>query len=93
MHEQAEGGGEVGKLTKFQSHVFIARTTGDLPNELKSEFDLERKRPNPRARKKMAKKRQEAEGGEFEKREPSKRAALWRQRAQAAKKTATQQGQ
>jgi hypothetical protein len=34
----------------------------------------------------MAKKRQALEGGEFEKREPSKRAAIWRQRAQAAKK-------
>ena len=90
LHEdQSEGDG---RAAKFHSRVFIARTTGDLPRELKSEFDLERKRPNPRARKKMAKKRQamdEAVGGAGMPRPPpSKRAALWRQRAQAQRKQA-----
>lgn len=81
------------RLATFQAHVFIARTTGDLPNELKSEFDLQRKRPNPRARKKMAKKRQQMTGETEDesspaaaKKPPSKSAAMWRQKAQAQQK-------
>jgi hypothetical protein len=84
-----DGGATSSRLELFQSHVFLARTTSDLPNEFKSEFDLQRKRANPKARKKMAAKRQEMSGGEvFEKKVPSKKAAEWRQKAQTQMKEA-----
>ena len=31
------------RLVKFQQNVFLARTVGDLPNELKGEFDKKKK--------------------------------------------------
>ena len=78
------------RLSLFQLHVFLARTTGDLPNEMKSEFDMLRKRPNPKARKKMAKVRQGMmkEGEVFVKKVPSAKAAEWRQKAQVKIKQA-----
>jgi hypothetical protein len=45
------------RLALYSSHIFLARTTGDLPRELRSEFDTTTKRPNPRARKKQAKRK------------------------------------
>jgi len=72
------------RLEIFSQRVFLARTTGDLPNELKSEFDGAKKRANPKSRKKIAAKRQAmlGEGEVFVKKEPSKKAAEWRKKAQ-----------
>ena len=79
-----EKGKVEGRLEFFSQEVFMVRTTGELPNELKSEFDLARKRANPKQRAKMAKRRAEMVGGsEFVKKPPNKKAAEWRQKAQA----------
>ncbi len=58
LYESAEAAGS--RRRKFASRVFLARSSGDLPNELKGEFDKQKKRPNPKARRKLAKRRREA---------------------------------
>jgi hypothetical protein len=59
IHEPADANN---RLAIFSSHMFIARTTGDLPQELRSEFDTTKKRANPKARKKLAKRKREMSG-------------------------------
>ena len=61
LYESSEAAGS--RATKFAARVFLARSSGDLPNELKGEFDKQKKRPNPKARRKMAKRRREARLG------------------------------
>jgi hypothetical protein len=61
LYESAEAAAS--RATKFAARVFLARSSGDLPNELKGEFDQKKKRSNPKARRKMAKRRREARNG------------------------------
>ena len=42
------------KFAKYAAKVVLCKNIGELPNELRSEFDRKRKRPNPKARRKLA---------------------------------------
>lgn len=46
--------------SKHPSKLRYVQTIKDIPRDFKGEFDVNKKRPNPRARKKAAKKRREA---------------------------------
>jgi hypothetical protein len=78
----ASGAATNSRMDLFSKPVFVVRTTGDLPNEYKSEFDVSQKRGNPKQRKKMAKKRAEMMGEVLVKKPESKQAAEWRKKAQ-----------